>query len=67
MPWAQKQSRTGSNVTGKYFGMDSDAYDHAVTFECLEASGHKTSEPKPDFADPYIIAMGQLTVYRCRQ
>lgn len=48
--------------------MDDDAYEHAVTTECLEKSGHlpeqgATYESQTAY-DPFNIHMGQLTIYR---
>ena len=55
-------------VTGKYYGMDHDAYQHEIEEECLEESGHtlpedKTYESQMSY-NPYDLHMGQMTVYR---
>ena len=55
-------------VTGKYYGMDHDAYQHEIEEECLKESGHtlpedKTYESQMSY-NPYDLHMGQMTVYR---
>lgn len=48
--------------------MDDDGYEHAVTHECLIASGHVMPEGgtynSQQLRDPYIRHMGQMTMYR---
>lgn len=48
--------------TGKYYGMDDDAYEHAITEECLQVHGKK--DHHHDNYNPYNIPMGQMTLYR---
>ncbi|XP_060079842.1 uncharacterized protein LOC132559243 [Ylistrum balloti] len=57
----------------KYYGFDHDKYQHVVTQECLQASGHahsdgqsKTTFQSLETFNPYKINMGQMTVYRLR-
>jgi len=55
-------------IIGKYYGMDHDAYEHAVTDECLDASGgglpqEGTFESQTRY-NPFNVHMGQMTVYR---
>eukprot|EP00106_Octopus_bimaculoides_P010095 XP_014777537.1 PREDICTED: uncharacterized protein LOC106874346 [Octopus bimaculoides] len=50
--------------TSKYYGMDDDAYEHAITEECLQVHGKK--EHHHDNYNPYNIPMGQMTLYRLR-
>ena len=57
--------------TGKYYGMDHDKFEHVVTQECLQASGHTGSDDDDHHTfqsmttfNPYNLHMGQMTVYR---
>lgn len=56
------------NRKSKYFGMDSDAYEKAVTEECLNT--HQDQSKKiphhHDNYNPFYIPMGQMTIYRLR-
>lgn len=53
---------------GKYYGMDDDDFEQAVTDECLQMSGHQLSDngtyQSQTMYTPYTVNMGQLTVYR---
>lgn len=56
------------NRKSKYFGMDSDEYEHAVTDECLEAheDHSKQGSHHHNNYNPFYLPMGQMTVYRLR-
>ena len=61
--------KSATLLLGHYYGMDDDAYEHAITNECLIKSGHLSEEDaiyeSQMTYDPFNIHMGQLTVYRC--
>ncbi|XP_052803386.1 uncharacterized protein LOC128233645 [Mya arenaria] len=53
-----------------YYGMDHDAYEHAITDECVTEGHHDlpdggTFESQTRY-NPFNIHMGQMTVYRVR-
>ncbi|XP_053408776.1 uncharacterized protein LOC123561870 [Mercenaria mercenaria] len=54
----------------KYYKMDHDAYEHAITDECLQKSSHDLPDEgtyeSQDKYDPFNVHMGQMTVYRLR-
>ncbi|XP_069115779.1 uncharacterized protein [Argopecten irradians] len=59
--------------TSKYYGLDHDKYQHVITQECLQASGHAHADEHShatfqslETFNPYKINMGQMTVYRLR-
>ncbi|GAB6019216.1 hypothetical protein CHUAL_000827 [Chamberlinius hualienensis] len=59
-------------ANSKYKGMDHDAYEDAVTQECIEENRHlssltanRTYESQTEY-DPFSIHMGQMTIYRLR-
>ena len=56
-------------ISGEYYGMDHDGYQHAVTDKCLEETGHDSPEDRvfqsQETYNPYDVHMGQMTVYRC--
>ncbi|CAH1796053.1 unnamed protein product, partial [Owenia fusiformis] len=54
----------------QYYGMDHDAFEHAVEHECLELSNHQLPDNgkynSQRTYNPYNRNMGQMTVYRLR-
>ncbi|XP_064617640.1 uncharacterized protein LOC135481843 [Liolophura sinensis] len=64
------QEKIRFDVKSHYYGMDHDAYEHAITDECLEESKHQlpnegTYESQTSY-NPYNVHMGQMTIYRIR-
>ncbi|KAK3581051.1 hypothetical protein CHS0354_013959 [Potamilus streckersoni] len=59
------------DTNSKYYGMDNDAYEHAVTEECISkhnsdaGNENRTYESQTQY-NPFNIHMGQMTVYRLR-
>ena len=55
-------------ISGEFYGMDHDAFQHAVTDWCLEQSGHQLPEEgtyeSQVTSNVYNLHMGQMTLYR---
>ena len=51
-------------MSGQYYGMDHDAYQHEVYEQCSSTEDDGRTYESQATYNPYEIHMGQMTVYR---